>query len=358
MNARDFHELVSGRRAGVGAAIARAGLRLVETPYSLAARLRNLAFDRGWKPTLHVNVPVVSVGNITTGGTGKTPMVAWLARWFRERDVRVAIVSRGYGAQHGHLNDEGIELEQMLPDVPHVQQPDRVAGALMAIEEFASQLILLDDGFQHRRLARDFDLVLIDALEPFGYGHVLPRGLLREPLSGLSRAQAIALSRADLVDAATRERIHSTVRRYAREAVWLEAAHRPVALVNSLGETLPLVSLAEGRWGGFCGIGNPEGFRRTLAGCHCQLAFWRTFADHHAYTRDDVAGLAQWARQERLDGLVCTRKDLVKLSADRIGDAPLWALQIGLEVTQGQEQLAERLTPVGQAALTTDAEPG
>jgi tetraacyldisaccharide 4'-kinase len=351
LDSRDFHELVSGRRAGVGAALTRAGLRLAEAPYTLATRLRNVAFDRGWKPTLHVPVPVVSVGNITTGGTGKTPMVAWLARWFRERNVRLAIVSRGYGAQHGHMNDEGIELEQMLPDVPHVQQPDRVAGALMAIEEFTSQLILLDDGFQHRRLARDFDLVLIDALEPFGYGHVLPRGLLRESLAGLGRAQAIALSRADLVDAATRERIRATVCRYAPQAIWLEATHRPATLLNSLSESAPLTVLTTGRWGAFCGIGNPEGFRRTLEGCDCQLAAWRTFPDHHAYARADVESLALWARQERLTGLVCTRKDLVKLSTDRLGDAPLWAVQIGLELTEGGELLAERLSPIANAAL-------
>lgn len=336
--------------------MARIGLRAAETPYALAARLRNAAFDRGWKPALRVSAPVVSVGNITTGGTGKTPMVAWLARWFRERRVRVALVSRGYGAQRGHLNDEGIELEQMLPDVPHVQQPDRVAAAQLAIEEFASQLILLDDGFQHRRLARDFDLVLIDALAPFGHGHVLPRGLLREPLSGLRRAGAITLSRADLVGAATRELIRSTTRRHAPQALWLEAVHRPTALINSRGETLPLDALAKRRWGAFCGIGNPEGFRRTLAGRECELASWRAFPDHHAYTREDVAGLAEWSRQERLECLVCTRKDLVKLAADRLGDAPLWALQIGLEVTHGAECLESRLAPIAEAALAADAE--
>lgn len=330
--------------------MSRAGLRIAETPYSLATRARNLAFDRGWKATLHAPVPVVSVGNITTGGTGKTPLVAWLARWFRERDVRVAIVSRGYGAQHGALNDEGIELEQTLPDVPHVQQPDRVAGALMAVEEFESQLILLDDGFQHRRLARDLDIVLLDALEPFGYGHILPRGLLREPLAGLNRAQAIVLSRADLVDAASRERTKAVARQYAPNAAWIEAAHRPVELLNAAGRTTELAAVREGRWGAFCGIGNPEGFRRTLAELGGAVVGWKLFPDHHAYSRDDVEWLGAWACDEQLTGLVCTHKDLVKLDTDAIGVTPLWALRIGIELLAGAEAMNALLAPIAARA--------
>ena len=131
-------------------------------------------------------MPVISVGNITTGGTGKTPMVAWLARWFRNQDVRVALVSRGYRAEAEGQNDEARELATLLPDVPHLQNPDRVAAARIAIDELETQLIILDDGFQHRRIHRDLEIVLIDALQPFGFGHVLPRGLLREPLRGLA----------------------------------------------------------------------------------------------------------------------------------------------------------------------------
>jgi tetraacyldisaccharide 4'-kinase len=346
-----FHELVSGRSGGLRAVLSRAGLRVAETPYALATKARNLAFDRGWKATLHAPVPVVSVGNITTGGTGKTPMVAWIARWFRERNVRVAIVSRGYGAQGAALNDEGLELEQILPDVPHVQQPDRVAGALMAVEEFESQLILLDDGFQHRRLARDLDIVLLDALAPFGYGHVLPRGLLREPLAGLGRAHAIVLSRADLVDGATREEIRTHAKRYAPHAAWIEAAHRPVELLSARGDKNDLVAPANGRWGAFCGIGNPEGFQRTLEGLHGAIVARQTFPDHHRYTREDVERLAAWARSERLTGLVCTHKDLVKLDVDAIGEAPLWALRIGMELLHGEESLGGLLEPIAARAL-------
>ncbi|MBU6174878.1 MAG: tetraacyldisaccharide 4'-kinase, partial [Planctomycetes bacterium] len=157
-------------------------------PYAAAVTLRNWAFDRGFKKTIGVEIPVVSVGNLTAGGTGKTPTVAFLAKWFRAQNKRVAILSRGYGAGSDGRNDEAKELEITLPDVPHLQSPDRIASARIAVDELGMELLLLDDGFQHRRIGRDLDIVLLDAREPFGFGHLLPRGLLREPLRSLKRA--------------------------------------------------------------------------------------------------------------------------------------------------------------------------
>ncbi len=168
--------------------MARGALALAEIPYAAAVDWRNRRYDCG-ATVQRVGVPVVSVGNLTLGGTGKTPLVEWLARWFADRGVRVVLVSRGYGALPGQPNDEALELAQSLPQVPHLQNRDRVQAALEAIGELGAQLILLDDGFQHRRLARDLDLVLVDALEPFGFGHVFPRGTLREPLAGWRRAR-------------------------------------------------------------------------------------------------------------------------------------------------------------------------
>ena len=136
LDANAFREIVSGRRGGAGAAMARGVLRLAELPYTAAVNWRNRRFDRAHSAVERVGVPVVSVGNLTLGGTGKTPMVEWIARWFAERNVRVGIVSRGYGATNGQKNDEALELELALPGVPHVQNPDRVAGARTAIEQF------------------------------------------------------------------------------------------------------------------------------------------------------------------------------------------------------------------------------
>jgi tetraacyldisaccharide 4'-kinase len=307
---------------------------------------RNRRYDTGRAEVVRVQAPVVSVGNLTLGGTGKTPMVEWLARWFRARDVRVTLVSRGYGAQQGARNDEALELEQRLPDVPHLQDADRAAAAAMAIEEFAAQLILLDDGFQHRRLARDLDIVLLDASEPFGYGHVFPRGLLREPLRGLQRAQVVVLSRADMVDASRRTDIWSAVARYAPHAARVEVRHAPQSLLATGGAEQPIATLAGQRVAAFCGIGNPAGFRHTLTGCGLQLAALREFPDHHSYSRADVESLRDWAEEQEASAVICTHKDLVKVGLQSLGRKPLWALTIGLEITSGQAALEASLLPL------------
>src|SRR3954469_6838642 len=207
----EFRDLVSGRRKGILATLARGVLRVVEVPYTIAVSIRNRRYDRGAAKVQNIGVPVITVGNLTLGGTGKTPMVKWLAQRFQNAGVRVAIVSRGYGAAEGKHNDEALELAQSLADVPHIQNRDRVAAARIAIHDFKSRLILLDDGFQHRRLGRDLDIVLLDALEPFGVEHVFPRGTLREPLTGLARAQVVCLSRADAISQSERDAIRRRV---------------------------------------------------------------------------------------------------------------------------------------------------
>jgi tetraacyldisaccharide 4'-kinase len=321
----------------------RGALRVIESPYTWVVAARNRGFDTGRRPTHRVGVPVVSVGNVTLGGTGKTPMVAWLARWFRQHDVRVTLVSRGYQGRAGQPNDEAIELEQQLPDVPHLQDPDRVAAAQLAIEEFECQLVVLDDGFQHRRLGRDLDIVLLDALEPYGCEHVFPRGTLREPLSNLERADVIVLSRAGLVSRERRDEIRSRVEQIAGGAVWVEIAHRPVHLLGARGDTRPIDAMLGKRVAAFCGIGNPSSFRAGLESCGYDLAAFHALADHHDFRRDDIEWLDRWATQCDADALVCTHKDLVKVGVDRIGSRPLWALSIGVEILSGGDLLEVEL---------------
>lgn len=345
-SASTFHALVSGRQRGLSAAALRATLRLAETPYALAMRVRNRRYDRGRAEIHRVNSPVVSVGNITLGGTGKTPLVEWIARWYRQRNVRTALVSRGYGAKAGQANDEALELEQKLPDVPHVQNRDRVAGARLAIEEFESQLILLDDGFQHRRLARDLDIVVLDAMEPFGCEHVFPRGLLREPLTGLRRADVLVLSRADLVTAEGRAEIRQRAQCFAPQATWVEARHAPRVWRSASGDERPLDYLAGKRVVAFCGIGNPEGFRRTLDAAGVDIVGFREFADHFAYQRSDIESLTSWAAASNAEAVVTTHKDLVKVDVERLGGKPLWALVVGLELLAGEAELTARLSAV------------
>ncbi len=342
-NAAEFHKIVSGQRRDAGAMLWRTLFRLAEVPYGAAVSLRNRRYDRSRSAAQHASVPVISVGNLTTGGTGKTPMVEWLARWYRERGMRVTLISRGYGAQRGSLNDEARELQQKLPDVPHLQNPNRVAAAKVAVEKFDCQLILLDDAFQHRRIHRDLDIVLLDAIEPFGYGHLLPRGLLREPVSSLARADVIALTRADMVDAARRAEIRQQALRHAPDAIWLEVTHRPRGLLASSGQSAGLDLLNGKTVGAFCGVGNPAGFRHTLESCGAKIVDFKTYPDHYRFERADIEQLCQWSDGLEVDTIVCTHKDLVKISVDQLGRQSLWAVAIGLEIVSGQESLETKL---------------
>ncbi|MEX0978492.1 MAG: tetraacyldisaccharide 4'-kinase [Pirellulales bacterium] len=347
----EFRELISGRRRGPLAALSRALLRTLEIPYTAAVRVRNWRYDTGRATAHSAGVPVISVGNITLGGTGKTPTVEWLARWFAKRGVRVGLVSRGYGSPSGQPNDEALELAQKLPGVPHVLDPDRVRGARRAIDEFGCQIVLLDDAFQHRRLARDFDLVLIDALEPFGFEHVFPRGTLREKLSGWARAGALMLTRTELVDAQRRAEIRSRALAIAPRAIWLEATHAPRVLRTARGDEQPLDTFKDRRVAAFCGIGNPAGFRHALVGCGYDLVGMRTFADHFAYPRHELDQLARWFGELDVAAALCTHKDLVKIGDRWTSDTPLLALASRLEILAGESELETRLELLAQRAL-------
>jgi len=260
--------------------------------------------------------------------------------------LRVALVSRGYKATADSVNDEARELELRLADVPHLQNPDRVAAARLAAQEFGAQLILLDDAFQHRRIARSLDIVLLDALEPLGFGHVFPRGTLREPLDGLQRAGVVVLTRADMVDDVERARIHGIVARLAPNVVWAECRHAPQSLISSSGTEQPIHTLRGRRVAAFCGIGNPAGFRRTLDECGSNVIAWREFPDHYAYQPADVEALSGWVQDGQVETVVCTQKDLVKVAASQLAGRPLWALTIGMEFLAGQDVLESKLEEV------------
>lgn len=328
----------------------RAVLRAAEVPYTAAVAWRNRRYDHGRAGVHRLPVPVVSVGNLTLGGTGKTPFVEWLARWFVTRGVRVALVSRGYKSAGGGPNDEARELAEKLPGVPHFQHPDRLLAGRRAIDEAGAELLLLDDAFQHRRLARDLDLVLVDACEPFGFGHVFPRGTLREPLTGAARADVLVLSRADMLVPDERQAIWNTLAGLASAALRLEVGQRPQSLRAASGTEQAVSSLAGSRVAAFCGIGNPAGFRHVLAGCGYDLVALREFPDHHAYSAADVQELSRWAHAQDAAAVVCTHKDLVKLPLERLGDKPLWALLAGLDIYSGQPALEARLRELVEQA--------
>lgn len=339
--AKRYLDLVSGRKRGALAALQRAGLRAVSWPYTCGAWLRNRLYDRGWLPVERSPIPVISVGNLTVGGTGKTPCVEYVARYLSENH-RAAILSRGYGQRDG-LNDEAMVLEENLPDVPHLQGANRVELAQLAFEELESEVLVLDDGFQHRRLARQLDLVLIDATNPWGHGYLTPRGLLRESPRELRRAHAVIITRCDLVAEEQVREIRDRVTRLASLPVF-ESVHRPLCLVDSAGQRESLETAVNQPIAAFCGLGNPDAFRASLERLGLTPSLWKTYPDHHSYTHQDVEALESWAAELPVGGFILTtQKDLVKLRVARLGDRPLWAVKIGLEFREGEARLRQMI---------------
>jgi tetraacyldisaccharide 4'-kinase len=290
-------------------------LRVPAALYGLGLGLRGVFYDRGWLPQARLDAPVVCVGNLSAGGTGKTPFVAWLARELARRGRRPGLLSRGYGGAGG-ANDEALLLAELLPGVPHVQDPDRHAGGLELLRRGAD-VVVMDDGFQHRRLARDLDLVLVDATRPWGLPSragapplraLLPRGLLREAPSGLARANAIVLTRVDQVERGVLEELESELERLAAGVPRVACTHAASALVTAGGAREPLERLRGADVRLLSAIGNPDAFEHSVAALGARVLEHRRFRDHHRYTASDVAAL----RASR-ELVVCTHKDLVKL---------------------------------------------
>lgn len=355
-DATSFKRLVDGSASGPVPAALRGVLRGLAAPYAAAVFGRNMAYDLGILPIESCTAPVICIGNLSLGGTGKTPLVAWAARHLVNLGMRPAIVSRGYGARRGQLSDEAAELGLLVPGVPHLADPDRVAAARRAVDAGADAVVL-DDGFQHRRLARDLDIVAVDATDPFGCGFLFPRGLLREPLAGLTRADAIVLTRCTLVDADRRAEIRAAVCRLvaAMPPVWAEATHRPVGLRQTGGGTLPLESLRGRRIVACAGVGNPDAFRRSLEALGAHVVAFRAFPDHHAYSPDDLDDLGSWAQREHATMLVTTLKDLVKIKRDAVRGVAVAAVEIAIEFLVGGDEMAAVLASVMPPGATSSS---
>jgi len=315
--------------------------------FSAVARARSFLYERRLLSAFEVGAPVVSVGNLVAGGTGKTPMIAWLAARLAERGLRAGIVSRGYGAEEhasGQApNDEARMLADMLPDVPHLQDPDRVRAASQLVDR-GLDVILVDDGFQHRRLARDVDIVLLDALRPFGLpaparGGLaveapLPRGLMREPMAALRRASAVVLTRADAVDEAALEQLQRRVEGAAPGVPVLRAQHAPVAYREARDPgraRRPLEDLEGLEVDLFSGIGNPGAFEVTVRDLGVVVRSHRRFPDHHPFAPGELDGLGQGRPA------LTTAKDAARLEGlpEVEGPGSMLVLDVEMEVTRG-----------------------
>jgi len=297
------------------------------------------------------DLPVISVGNLTVGGTGKTTIVAWLVFELERRGRRPAVVSRGYLGRAGRgpvivsrgqgplvapeiSGDEPFLLANRLPGAVVVAGSDRVVGCEAALQAGAD-CVVLDDGFQHLRLARDLDIVLLDAHNPFGNYRLLPAGTLREPVSGLGRAGAVVITRSRPGESfAVVERV---VRRYNATVPLLRAGHRWSGFVNAGGDLVERPARAVA----FCGIGNPQVFVTDLEQQGVHVAEFRAFRDHHPFTAADWAGLRESAARHQAT-LLTTEKDLVRLRAFVRGDErpPVMALRIEAAVHDAEPLLA------------------
>lgn len=343
MDERSAIAVMSGERCDGTARLLRALCRVAASGYSAAVRVRNLAYDKNWLRVHRAAVPVISVGNLTTGGTGKTPVVAWLVDQLVQRGYSPGILSRGYRSLDGMTNDEALVLERLCPGTPHVQQRDRVQGASEAIREFGCDVLVLDDGYQHRRLHRDLDLLLIDALQPWGFGHLLPRGLLREPLSSLWRADFVVVTRGMVGDRPSAfPEISSQLRRVRGTDRAAVVGFTPQRWLSPTGTQRPIQQFASQRMAAFCGIGNPAGFWKTLEPLGC-IVDRRTFPDHHHYSRADLDQLEAWRSQLGVEVLATTVKDLVKIAPEHPVSRHVWAVEIGCDVTWGRDSLLRAL---------------
>lgn len=302
--------------------------------------LRGVAYDHGWLRVKRLPVPVLSVGNLTAGGTGKTPLTRHLARACLARGFKPVILSRGYRGD-GQANDEAREVDEC----PVVCDPDRHAGGSRAIADGATCLIL-DDGFQHRRLHRDLDLVAIDATRPWGdadgrAGAVLPLGYLREGRAALARAQVIAITRADLVDPAALALLTGQLAATGRPVVRVvdgPAELRPLAG----GSAQPVSHVANRPVLLASGLGNPLGFERSAERHGFKVTLSVRFGDHHAFTPADAAMLAGEAHR-RGAVLIVTGKDAVKLAPMLPAVAEAWALTARPELLAEDVPVLDRL---------------
>ena len=342
---------MTGEKRGLLASAVRGCFSCVTPLYRVAVAWRNRKFDRAilrndQAVVKRAAVPVISVGNLTTGGTGKTPLVVAVAKLLRQQSKRVALISRGYGADPSQpgRNDEAMELEHRLPDVPHLQDPDRFAMAVVAVEELESEVLLLDDGFQHRQLHRELDIVTIDATNPFGYGRLLPRGLLREPVKSLRRADLVVVTRSNLVDAADLDSLIKTIQRWVDSENILVTEMKLVEAINASGDVEPLEQLLSQPTFLFSAIGNPSGFEQTLLQQSANLVGHEVFADHHRFDREDFERIGDAAKRASAQQILCTHKDLVKVGTDRIGGLPVYAVLIEVEFTAGRQLLVESLS--------------
>ena len=358
--------LIAGRTRGVLADLLRGVLSFLSVPYLAVIVARN-AYYTLLRRSHRLRVPVVSIGNITVGGTGKTPTAAAVANMLIERGRRPALILRGYKGKPIQFDeekrnqaaemwrkesDEALVLKRRCPQAGVFVNPNRLAAAEEAIDR-RHDAIVLDDAFQHRRVARNLDIVLVDATRPFGHGHMLPRGLLREPSRSLGRADIVVLTRSDQVHESDRTLLIRRLKRVSNDAPIILSAHRITGFTDIKGKFVDDVSPAAMQAVVFAGIANFEGFRHSVETFGITIAAAYEYPDHHDYTRKEIEALRDVAVSLEANVILTTEKDAVKL-VGRWNDegCRLLVLRLDIEFLDGGEQV---LSEAIDSAIAADA---
>ncbi|MBK8859181.1 MAG: tetraacyldisaccharide 4'-kinase [Opitutaceae bacterium] len=364
-------DVILGRRAGTGTAIYAAFLHALSFIFSALAQLRFWLYHHRILHDQPLGCLVVVVGNLTVGGTGKTPVVEKFARALRDRGRKVAILSRGYkskstprwkkwwwGLTHAEeppprvvsdgetvlldseqAGDEPYMLARNLPGVIVLVDKNRVKAGAYAIKRFGCDTLVLDDGFQYLPLKGRLNLLLVDKTNPFGNGHLLPRGILREPVKHLRRASYVFLTKSN----GERDlELEATIQKYNPGVDVIECAHRPQYLQRfGNGERQPLTWLKGRRVLAFSGIATPESFEKFLRDLGAKLVARERFLDHYRYAEEDFVQLFALAEREGAECLITTEKDAVRIPEDRACALPLYYLRLEIEILHGAADFDE-----------------
>ena len=337
-----YLSILYGQQRGFIAALIKSTLSAFTYPYSVVLNTRDFLYKNSVFKSTRLPVKVISIGNITTGGTGKTPLVEFIARYLLEKNKKVAILSRGYGGNNplqknnDNVNDECLILKENLREVPVLAGKNRVKNGERAIRDYDVDCLVLDDGFQHLKLKRDLDIVVIDSLNPFGGENLIPRGSLREPLKNFGRADLFIISHCNQSKKQIIKSIYTKLNYVNNDAPVCESIHRPVHIESMTdGSILGPEWLMGKRIYGLSAIGNPESFTYTLKGLGADLIKHRKFHDHHNYNREEMGYIVSEARSLDADAIVVTQKDIVKIRKMDIKDFNILSLKIEMQITKG-----------------------
>ena len=331
-------------------------LSALSFPYGSAVRLRNRLYDTGLLPQHRLPCRVVSIGNVTVGGTGKTPFAVFLAGVLKKNGFRPCVLSRGYGsakttpvgivsdgerigARYPEAGDEPLLIARSLSGIPVITGADRVRTGREALNRFGADVLVLDDAFQHRRLHRDADIVLVDAARPFGNGFLLPRGPLREPADALQRADMIVRIGPAGQGAST----DLTAAFGNRPAEVFSGSREPKDLRCGDGSSVSLEWLREKNIAAFAGIARPDGFRGTLERLQARVTSFLAFPDHHPYRDGDIARIRKEAAEAGAEAIVTTEKDGVRLESFPGFLSELKQLRIGIAMSPSEGPFVEAL---------------